>query len=103
MSCAPAGGALGAAAAGAAGEPLPRLSTSALVIRPPRAVPWIDERSTPSAAATRRATGEALAPAPLPAGAGAVGPLEACAAPLPDGGAAAGAPAPAPTLIRAMT
>ena len=50
--------------------PLPRLSTSALVIRPPRALPWIDERSTPSAAATRRATGEALASAPLPAAGG---------------------------------
>ena len=84
-------------AAWAGGDPLPWLSTSALVMRPPRAVPWIDERSTPSAAATRRATGEALVSAPLPA-AGAVGvgvgPAEpACALgavdaalpPLPDG------------------
>src|ERR1700759_4436548 len=104
MSCAPAGRA-GAAAAGA-GDPLPRLSTSALVIRPPRALPWTDERSTPSAAATRRAIGEAWDPAPLPAGGGVVGvgPAEpACALgavdaalpPLPDG-----APPPeAPTLM----
>src|SRR4051794_24346734 len=54
------------AAAGAAPLP-PPLSTSALVIRPRGPEPATLARSTPSAAATRWATGVALA-SPLPLG-----------------------------------
>ena len=77
-------------------------STSALVIRPPRALPCTPPRSTPCSAATRRATGEAVAPLPSVGGwrrrwrrgAGGRG-----ARSRPR--RAAGAPAPA--LIRAIT
>ena len=79
-----------------------------MVIRPPRAVPVTESRSMPSAAATRRATGEALA-----AGAGAgVAPAELSAAlgagavacpPLGADGGAGRPPSDAPAVMRPIT
>ena len=64
-------------------------STSAFVIRPAGPLPWTAAMSTPSAAATRRATGETWAPLPSAccAGSGAAavaGAERAAAAPLPS-------------------
>src|ERR1700744_1386762 len=98
---APAGGAVGCA-------PLPSWgSTAAWVIRPPRAVPVTAPRSTPSAAATRRATGEAfavaagaLAPlAPLRLGLGVAGAL-AAPEPGPGPGVSGALAAPESAVIR---
>src|SRR4051794_32160652 len=76
----------------AAAAPLPPLRTSALVMRPRGPVPVTVERSMPSAAATRAATGETFPPDCTGAGAGA------------DGAASgAGAAPPAPSARRAMT
>ena len=79
--------------------PAAAASTSALVIRPPRALPWTVVRSIPCWAATRLATGEAL-----PASAGAE-PVGCAAAPSVAAGAAgaAGAVASAPAVMRAIT
>src|SRR5438094_1543780 len=60
MAAPPRSGSATASAAGAAAAPFSP-STSALVIRPRGPVPLTFERSTPSAAATRRATGETWA------------------------------------------
>src|SRR5437660_10453325 len=90
--------AAGAAAGGVAVAPLPAAaSTSAFVIRPPRAVPLIPPRSTPSRAATRRARGDALAPpsvsGPLSPTMEDFGPLTPSGDAAPESGAAEGAPA----------
>src|SRR3954452_21574693 len=83
-------------AAGAAAPP--PLRTSSFVIRPRGPVPVTAERSTPSAAATRAATGVTF----VPCGTGAAFAGAAFAgAPLPEDGA--GLASPAPTCIRAMT
>src|SRR4051794_21353704 len=85
--------AVAGAAAVAAAAPLPAPSTSALVIRPPGPVPGTPLRSTPSAAATRAATGVTL----VPSGAAAGAPLVAGAGAAAGAGPAAGA-APAPLV-----
>src|SRR5437763_13394929 len=117
------GAALGGAAlvgGGAALAPLPAAArTSDLVIRPPRAVPWTLERSMPSLAAIRRATGEAVPPSPGAEGvagsAVAALPKDPTPSDVPESGAADwdgaaadwdGAPSDgdgAPTVIRAIT
>src|SRR5262245_59231380 len=82
------------AAAGAA-PPRPSLAarTSAFVTRPCGPVPLTEARSTPSAVAARRATGEALTPSV--AGAGAAGPAAAGVAAAGASGAGALAVEPA--------
>src|SRR5947209_7674789 len=102
-------GAAGAAPVGSAvADPLPAAAarTSALVMRPPRAVPATPARSTPSAAAIRWATGETLAPLPVGGAAGAVSAGAVSAGALVPAGDGAGADcdgAAAPALIRAIT
>src|SRR5437588_1860135 len=105
------GAGVAAGASGVAAAPLPAADrTSALVILPPRAVPFTRSRSIPSWSATRRATGETLAG--VDAAGGAVGAAAADSAGAASvgadaagvWGAVAAAAAPgAPAVIRAMT
>src|SRR5947209_17914012 len=87
----------GGAVAVAPLPPFAAASTSALVIRPPRALPWTPARLTPSASAMRRATGDAFpgvsaAGAPVVAGAPV---LADPAAPAVAAAAPAAGPSPA--------
>src|SRR3954453_5031197 len=93
--------ALAPSAGAAVGEapltPLAAARTSAFVIRPAGPLPLTAPRSTPSAAATRAATGETLASS------GSVVAGEGADAPLPEGASAgADGAAPGDVVIRAI-
>src|SRR3954452_4918533 len=94
-----------AGSATAAGPPFPTVArTSAFVMRPPGPEPATCDRSTPSAAAMRAATGEILASDGIGRGATVGAPVASAAAAGSAGAAGVVAPAPfVAVVMRAMT
>src|SRR3954451_15034345 len=92
----------GAAVVSAAAPLAPAERTSSLVILPPAPVPWTFERSTPSAAATRAATGVALL-SPLAADGEPAPSVDCAAAPLPSVGVVGALGAAALACMRPIT